>query len=77
MDREKLPWRSFVDPGAVGQGAIAARWNVHATPTFYVIDHRGIIRHKWVGSSPGEKAIDAALDRLIREAEGEEKDAAK
>src|SRR5260370_41263401 len=31
----------------------------------YVIDHKGVIRHKWVGS-PGEKAIDAALDKLIR-----------
>ncbi len=77
MDREKLPWRSFVDPGAVGQGAIAARWNVHATPTFYVIDHRGIIRHKWVGSSPGEKAIDAALEKLLQEAQRDAKKSPK
>ena len=38
------------------------------TPTLYVIDHKGVIRHKWVGG-PGEKAIDAALDKLIKEAE--------
>ena len=56
-------------PGRTGQGAIAARWNVPATPTLYVIDHKGVIRHKWVGS-PGEKAIDAALEKLIKEAEG-------
>jgi hypothetical protein len=69
MSREKLTWRSFADPGPLGQGAIAAKWNLPATPTFYVLDPRGVIRHKWVGS-PGAKAIDTALDRLIEEAEG-------
>ncbi len=68
MDKEKLTWRSFADPGALGQGAIAARWNVSGTPTLYVIDHKGVIRHKWVGS-PGEKAIDAALEKLLKDAE--------
>ena len=68
MEKEKLTWRSFADPGAVGQGTIAAQWNLSATPTLYVIDHKGVIRHKWVGS-PGEKAIDIALEKLIKEAE--------
>ena len=69
MDKEKLTWRSFADPGPLGQGAIATRWNLPGTPTMYVIDHKGVIRHKWVGA-PGEKVIDAALEKLIREAEG-------
>ena len=69
MEKEKLTWRSFADPGALCQGHIAVKWNLSATPTFYILDHRGIIRHKWLGN-PGEKAIDAALDRLIMEAEG-------
>jgi peroxiredoxin len=69
MDKERLSWRSFADPGDLGQGVIATKWNLPATPTLYVIDPRGVIRHKWVGS-PGEKAIDAALDKLTREAEG-------
>ena len=64
MDKEKLSWRSFAD-----QGAIAAKWNLPGTPTFYLIDHKGVIRYKWVGS-PGEKAIDAAVEKLIQEAEG-------
>ena len=55
MDKEKLTWRSFADPGDVGQGAIATRWNLSGTPTLYVIDPKGVIRHKWVGS-PGEKS---------------------
>jgi peroxiredoxin len=68
MEREKLGWRSFADPGDIQQGAIATRWNVTGTPTLYVIDHHGVIRHKWAGS-PGAEAIDAALEKLIEEAE--------
>ena len=76
MAKEKLTWRSFAD-----EGAIVGKWNLPGTPTFYVIDHKGVIRHKWVGSSadyelgglPGAKAIDAALEKLIQEAEGEGK----
>ncbi len=63
MAKEDLNWRTFVD-GRV----IARQWNSPATPTFYVLDPAGTIRHKWVGS-PGEKAIDAALEKLIRATE--------
>ncbi len=73
MDKEELPWRSFADVGPIGRGAIASRWNLSATPTFYVIDHEGVIRYKWVGS-PGEKVIDTAVEKLIREAEGKSLD---
>jgi peroxiredoxin len=68
MDKERLSWRSFADPGDLGQGVIAAKWNLAGTPTLYVIDPKGVIRHKWAGS-PGEKAIDAGLEKLIQEAE--------
>ena len=68
MGKEKITWRSFVDPGNAGAGPIATKWNLSATPTFYVIDHKGVIRHKWAGA-PGQKVMDAALDRLIRAAE--------
>ena len=63
MDRENIPWRSFAD-----NGDIVRRWNVAGTPTFYVLDHAGVIRRKWVGA-PGEKALDEALEKLILEAE--------
>ena len=63
MDKERLNWRSFVD-----QGAISDKWKPPGTPTFYVIDHKGVIRYKWAGS-PGAKAIDTALEKLIHEAE--------
>ena len=68
MDKEKLNWRSFTDP----KGAISAKWKPAGTPTFYIVDHKGVIRHKWPGA-PGEKVMDAALEKVIREAEGEGK----
>ena len=64
MVKEKLNWRSFV-----GRGAINTAWNSPGTPMYYAIDHKGMIRFKWVGN-PGEKAIDTALEKLIQEAEG-------
>ena len=69
MTKEDVTWRTFADLGDASQGAIATRWNLTNTPTLYVIDARGIIRHKWVGA-PGAKAIDDALEKLIGEAEG-------
>ena len=67
MDKEKLNWRSFADAGGYTSG-IPAKWNLQGTPTLYVLDHKGVIRHKWLGS-PGEKAIDEAIMNLIKEAE--------
>ena len=63
MEKEQLNWRSFADPRI-----ISAKWAARGTPSYYVIDHKGIIRRKWIGY-PGEKAIDTALDKLINEAE--------
>ena len=63
MEKEKLHWRSFGDTGAIN-----AKWNA-ATPTYYVLDAKGVIRHKWVGN-PGAPAIDTAVEKTIREAEG-------
>jgi hypothetical protein len=71
MEREKLNWRSFTD-----KGKITARWNDPATPCYYIIDPKGVIRHKWAGG-PAEKAIDAALEKLLKEAEKEGKKSAK
>jgi hypothetical protein len=78
MDKEKLTWRSFVD-----DGSIVGTWSLPGTPTFYVIDHQGVIRHKWLGSPadyklgglPDAKAIDSALERLIQMAEAVQKKA--
>jgi hypothetical protein len=59
MEKEKLNWRSLSSRG------IAVKWSARGTPTYYVIDPRGVIRYKWSGY-PGAKAIDEALDEQFR-----------
>jgi hypothetical protein len=66
MAKEGMNWRSFVHPESVN-----AKWKP-GTPGYYVLDPEGVIRHKWVGA-PGEKAIDTALEAMIKEAEGKGK----
>jgi len=64
MAAEKMNWRSFGY-----QETVNAKWNP-STPSYYVLDHKGVIRYKWIGA-PGERAIDTALEKLIDEAEGD------
>jgi hypothetical protein len=61
MDKEQVTWRS------ISSRTVTSQWNA-GTPAYYVIDAKGVIRYKWVGS-PGEKAIDKALEKLIHQAE--------
>src|SRR5262245_25122630 len=70
LNKENLTWRPFSDPPASEdwRGAIAKKWNLAGTPTIYLIDHKGVIRHKWLGGAR-EKVIDDALDRLMQEVE--------
>ena len=69
MDKEKLNWRSYADHGdGTDMGPICTQWNLFGTPTLYIIDAKGVIRHKWIGG-PGEQVIDDAIEKLIKEAE--------
>jgi peroxiredoxin len=69
VEKEKLTWRSFSDPRtSEGWGPIAKRWNLAGTPTIYLIDHKGVIRHKWLGGARA-KVIDNAVEELIQEVE--------
>jgi hypothetical protein len=66
MAKENVNWRSW------SSRAVTAKWNA-GTPTYYLIDHLGVIRYKWVGN-PGERKIDTSLEKLISEAEADEKE---
>ena len=68
MTNENLTWRSFADPGQAGAGAIARQWSLLSTPTLYLIDAEGVIRNKWV-ANPGERVIDAAVEKWTKAAE--------
>ena len=67
LDKENISWRSFWNGGST-QGRISSRWNIEGWPSLFVIDANGVIRHKHLGS-PGEKALNEELDKLIAEVE--------
>src|SRR5262249_20752982 len=68
MEEEKITWRSFWDGGNTS-GPIATKFKVQGWPTLYVIDHKGLIRHKFLGS-PGGKVLDDAIETILKEMEG-------
>jgi hypothetical protein len=72
IEKEKMTWRSFWDGGDTS-GPIATQFNVQGWPTLYVVDAKGVIRHKWLGS-PGDKVLDEAIEKLVAEAAGGNKD---
>ena len=45
MKKEKITWPTIYD-GSPRVSKIAKKWRVRAFPTIYVIDHKGLIRHK-------------------------------
>jgi AhpC/TSA family len=67
MEKEKITWRSFWNGGGT-PGRISRRWEVRGWPTLFLLDAKGVIRHKHVGS-PGDKVLDEELDKLIAEVE--------
>jgi hypothetical protein len=67
MEKEKITWRSFWDGGST-EGSISTRWVIRGWPTLYLIDHKGIVRAKYVGLR-GEKILDDEIEKLIAEVE--------
>ncbi len=76
MKREGITWRSFKDFLLKERVQISRRWNVDSWPTVFVLDQRGVIRHKFLGD-PGKEALDPALEKLIAAAEAERKGSGK
>jgi hypothetical protein len=61
MKAEHITWPSWWDKST--SGPIATAWNVHAWPTIYVLDAKGIIRFKDVRGAQ----LDHAVDTLLKE----------
>ena len=66
MKRESLPWRSWWD-GGDKEGPITTRWQIKAWPTIFLIDHKGVIRQRFVEEAEPKK-IEAAVEALLKEA---------
>lgn len=60
--QKQISWRSWCDEG----GAAADRWQVQMFPTFYLIDHQGVIRAGWV-SPPPAAVLERTIDQLVAE----------
>jgi len=67
LGEQKISWRSFWNGGGTG-GPISSAWGVRGWPTLVIIDHKGVIRHKYEGS-PGGAVLDQAIEALVKEAE--------
>ena len=68
LTKQEISWRSFWNGLDGTSGPISAAWNVRAWPTLYVLDHKGIIRHKHHGS-PGDAVLDKEIQKLVAEAD--------
>jgi thiol-disulfide isomerase/thioredoxin len=63
---EEMPWVHWF--GGENGGPVKA-WNIHAFPTMYVIDAKGVIRGKIIGGGPqSEKKLDELIEKLVKEA---------
>ena len=56
-----VTWNSWTDGGEVRGGEIAHRWGVQALPAAFILDTRGVIRHK-VGPRPDDHDSPYLLD---------------
>jgi thiol-disulfide isomerase/thioredoxin len=65
LGKEKMPWSHWFDGP---RGPVAKMFKVRAYPTLYLIDTKGIVRKKWIGS-PGNDVIDKAVEELVAEAQ--------
>jgi peroxiredoxin len=69
-DQGQVTWRFWCD-GAFDNGPIARRWNISFWPTTFVLDHKGVIRHKNILD---EKALNDAVDGLLKEMDAADHD---
>jgi RNA polymerase sigma factor (sigma-70 family) len=71
IKKEEITWPSWRDGNDDNaKGPIFRQFNIHGWPTLYILDHRGVIRHKFL-DFPGNGKLDMAIDALVQEAERE------
>lgn len=58
----EITWRFWLDK----DNAVTKSWDIDGFPTIYLIDQRGVVRFQFLGANV--KAIDKALEQLLREA---------
>jgi thiol-disulfide isomerase/thioredoxin len=70
--KESVNWRSFWNGKAGARGPISRSWEVNTWPTLYLIDHKGIVRRKFIGGATPETDLNRLIDDLVGEVERSE-----
>ncbi len=65
IEKENITWRSWWDDGRIN-GPIQTHWQVRQRPMIYLLDAKGIVRHKNIA----EEELKPALDHLMKELAG-------
>jgi hypothetical protein len=65
VKKEGITWRSFWAGGS--GGPIPGQWALQGWPTIVIIDHKGVIRQRYLGN-PGDAVLDREIDLLVKEA---------
>lgn len=70
VETHGIPWRSFSDEGQASGTPISVAWNVGGWPTIYVLDHEGVIRHRYLRGDE----LDEPVEALVSVAEASQPD---
>lgn len=68
VQEKGITWPSFRNGGV--RGRLSDQWHVNAWPTLYLVDHRGMIRRRFVGF-PDEKGLGELVEVQVAECEGD------
>jgi hypothetical protein len=66
LKENQVTWRSFQNQRK--EDKISDEWKVQGWPTLYLIDHKGVIKKKWIGG-PKKKVLDKEIEKLVQAAE--------
>jgi hypothetical protein len=69
LKEQNITWRQAIDGST--SGPLASKWNVRYWPHIFVLDHKGVIRH----IDLRDDELSTAVEKLIAEAEAEQKPA--
>ena len=59
LKEQGITWRQAVD--GTTSGPLATQWNIHYWPNIYVLDKKGVIRHRDLRDEDLEKAVVALI----------------
>jgi thiol-disulfide isomerase/thioredoxin len=65
LKKNEMPWTHWWE--GVGESSISHEWGIDGIPAIYVVDAKGVIRHKQIGFDPAATAQNEAFDKMIED----------